>query len=366
MFTGCKRDFLSETGVKIPSNKGIGEAAAVSHLISLDEFFGEDENINAGFINTADGRSGVNRGSDLVNFVNFEKKKYRGSETPGHRTKLAEKLNTLKNHKLAADVDYMLTHISTCMSSLLDYSRTGISDSVDSTNGQVVRHDDEVILYKAIARLMVTTFTIFKNINSALTPKNKIALYDKMIDEILDKKKWRITETDAHFVQDSEGADKAITNELLKEGVAKFADIDFAHGVLRMKGPDELDLTDFQYCTAANRPKGGAFDPNLTGSRSGSGKLKAASPDVFQAFDERMSSAIYPSTPIASNKSSGSTALFQDDSEEDEALQEVAKQTVKKAPANSPSPNSSDTETLVDKSAKAKGASTRGGRGSKK
>jgi hypothetical protein len=264
---------------KIASDKGIGEAAGLNHLVSLDEFFSEAGDVDAEFVNSSEGRSGVNRGTDLVGFIDFGKK-YRGAETPGHRNELVEKLNKLKNDKTAADVGHMLTHISTCMSSLLDYSRTGLSDSVDAA-GVVTRYDDEAVLYKAIGRLVVTTFSIFKNINSVLTPENKVALYDKLLDEILDKKKWRVTDEDAHFVKDSTNADKAINQLLLKEGVAKFAELDFEHGVLKMKDPNDPDLakrppTDFQYCSDDKRPKGGVITPTLTRSSSRS-KASASS-----------------------------------------------------------------------------------------
>ncbi|NBV06296.1 MAG: hypothetical protein EBS06_03550 [Proteobacteria bacterium] len=346
---------------KIPSDKGIGEAAGVSHLMSLDEFLGQAGNIDDTYVNRSDGRSGVNRGSDLVQFINFGKK-YRGLETPGHRTDLATKLNNLKNNKLPADVDYMLSHISTCMSSLLDYSRTGLSDSVGD-HGEIIRHDDEVILYKAIARLWVTTFTIFKNINSQLTPENKETLYNKLIDEILDKKKWRITEQDTHFV-DFNGDDAAITRDLVKEGVRKFAgfaDPNFETGALMMKDPNDPDLTkrpptDFHYCTTAKRPKGGVLNPNLTSSRSASGKLKTVTglgSDLgIQSLDDGIS------TPIISNKKSASISSSHDDLGECNSSQEVSKQLFQKTPARSPSPNSSETETLIVKTKKAQSKKT--------
>ena len=70
------------------------------------------------------------------------------------------KLNNFKRYKYPEDINDMLTHISTCMYSLLDYRMTSVADTIDT------RHNDEVVLYKAIARLVIITFSIFKNINS--------------------------------------------------------------------------------------------------------------------------------------------------------------------------------------------------------
>ena len=79
-----------------------------------------------------------------------------------------------------------------------------------------------------------------------------ISLYDKLITEILDKMRWRITDNDSHFVKDSDGVDKAITKTILKVGVAKFAVLDFKHGSLIMKDPNDRNLEnrppeDFEY-----------------------------------------------------------------------------------------------------------------------
>lgn len=367
-----------------------GEGPCLARLITLQEFLDYNGAIDANFLNTQNPQSSYIRGSDLKFFTDFtgdSEGNYRPKNST-HTTNLSQKLTSLKT---SSDRSKMIEGISKCITQPFDYKRTRKPDVQAQEGGIITRIDDEALLYKSVARLIVVTFTSFDGIISKLTPDEKRTLYSTILNDVLTSNEWRVekkqqnqsgveeTLIDAHQVMD--GNKKSIDLDILKRGVEKFAKIDFGNQedenpivVIKMCDPNDPNLTErpqeVLYC--ADRD---LVVAPVSGKKSTSSK-KAAKSDfkADDSYDPTDAMTSLTATPISSEnktsklfsrtKSLPTPAKLEFDPNTEEKPKKVTKKSTKTTPdshetltgkpSSSPSTSDSETETLKQKVNKSK------------
>jgi hypothetical protein len=240
-----------------------GESECLGRLLTLEEFLHYKEEINIEFLNKTNPQTSTSRGSQLRLFTD-----YTGDYRPSVARNAKDLLSKLNQLKDSGNRINMIKGIASCMCQPFDYSRTKKQDEFFESDKKLVRYDDEVVLYKSTARLMVIMFAAFKDIFLQLNPIEKSQLYDEVLDFILVKKNWSVpaiivesdgNTTESHYVIAPDDSEQPIDRNLLKIGVEKFAIIDFTHE-LKMKDPNDPDPTkrpptEFKYCDEQRRPR---------------------------------------------------------------------------------------------------------------
>lgn len=364
-----------------------GEGPCLTRLITLQELLDYNGDINAEFLNNKNPQSSYVRGSDLKFFTDFagdSEGNYRPKNNT-HITNLSQKLTSLKN---SSDRSIMIKGISECITQPFDYKRTKKSDVQAQEGGAITRVDDEALLYKSVARLIVVTFTSFDSIISKLTPDEKRTLYTTILSDVLTSNEWIIetkrqneagakeTLVDAHQVMDGTKKPIDIDIDILKRGVEKFAKIDFGNSedenpivIIKMRDPNDPN--------PAERPQEVLYCADRTvvvapasSKKSTSGKKAAKSDfkadDSYDNIDALVSSTATPISSERKSKTTGSLfrtqslpAKLEFDPNTEEKLKKVPKKLSKKIsdsnetliskPSTSPNTSDSETETLTQK-----------------
>ncbi len=249
-----------------------GESECLGRLLTLEEFLYYQGAIDKAFLDATNSQTTTSRGSQLRLFTD-----YTGDYRPSSAKNAKDLLPKLTQLKSPGNRINMIKGIASCMCQPFDYSRTEKQDEFFESTGILIRYDDEAVLYKSTARLMVITFTAFKDIFLQLSSAEKGQLYEEVLKIILNKK-WRVETISiedsgeqksdfikSHYVIAPDGLEKPIDKSLLKIGVEKFAIINFEAG-LKMKDPNDPDPAqqppvNFSYCNEQRRPKKVIKDP---------------------------------------------------------------------------------------------------------
>lgn len=205
--------------------KGSDIKATLNSLIEFDEFLEGQYELNVESLQS-EGASGTKRGEVLIKYSPGKGQTYNNRNRKPNED-LMKRLIKIREEPLTDDIKGKLV---TNLSCLIDYPRTGVE-------GQ----DDEKVLYNTIARLMVITFNTFQGLKK-LKLEDKKSLYDGFLDKVLKEQGWINHENEedenilTHQVQNGKTTE-SITEEIVKQEVAKIASLDFENHIFQMGVP---------------------------------------------------------------------------------------------------------------------------------